>query len=51
MQYFDTPAGKFRILLNGEPTDFDVFYGEPTEFRTQNNGTIISTNCYIAVFR
>ena len=50
MQYFDTPAGKFRIFLNGEPADFDVFYGEPTEFRTQNNTTIISTNCYIAAF-
>jgi len=50
MQYFDTPVGKFRILLNGEPIDFDVFYGEPTEFKTKNGDTVISANCYIAVF-
>ena len=50
MQYFDTPAGRFRILLNGEPTEFDVFYGKPVEFRTRNNKAITSTNCFIATF-
>ena len=48
MKYFDTPAGKFRILLNGEPTEFDVFYGKPVTFRTRNNDEIISTNSFVA---
>ena len=50
MQYFNTPVGKFRVLLNGEPTEFDVFYGKPTEFRTRSNEAIISTNCFVASF-
>lgn len=50
MLFFDTPAGRFRILLNGEPTDFDICNAGPAEFRTRGNQAIISTNCYIAVF-
>lgn len=48
MTQFDTPAGRFRILLNGEPTEFILFQGKPVTFRTESNAEIFSTNSYVA---
>ena len=48
MMYFDTPVGRFRILLNGEPTEFDVYYGKPAHLRCSNGCEIITANSFIA---
>ena len=48
MMFLDTPVGEFRILLDGEPVEFDVYYGHPVHFRLANGDEIISANSYIA---
>ena len=48
MTCFTTPAGIFRILLNGEPAEFELVQGQPVVFRTVSNGEIITANSYIA---
>ena len=48
MTHFDTPVGKFQILRNGEPTEFEVYYGEPAHFRCTNGCEIITTNSFVA---
>lgn len=48
MTRFDTPVGIFRILLKGEPTEFDLSQCDPVTFRTESNAEVITANSYVA---
>lgn len=46
MIYIDTPAGKFQILVNGNPTDFDAQPFESYAYFDESDSPTRITACY-----
>lgn len=46
MKYIDTPAGKFQILLNGTPADFEAKLHSPYSYHDNAGAIIPILACY-----
>lgn len=50
MKYIDTPAGKFQILLNSTPTNFDATQYSPYTYHDNSGAAIPILACYQVSF-
>ena len=47
MKYIDTPAGKFQIVINGTPAEFEAKLHSPYSYHDNSGTTIPILACYL----